>query len=99
MTILDHTFSQSGLHIVIENYPDIELNPEQTCEVLKMAGLIKNYKIYDGIAVVKFEYEDVFEEIRTTWLEWDEFVIFFEVDKEMVRELAEKYLLNKKLAA
>lgn len=100
ITLYDYDLSRSGLHISY-NDTHIDLDAQQTCELFLQCGLISDYKIYDGDIVVWFRFEDESGEVRTTYLEYPDYVMFTTLTESVAKVLVTKYELinSKKFAA
>lgn len=99
ITIFDFDLLRSGLHIAY-NEASIDLDPQGTCELFKQAGLIADYKNYDGDLIVKETFEWNGKE-KTIWLEYAEYVMDFRLTEMTAEHLVTTYtkLLTIKKAA
>lgn len=94
ITITDFDLLKSGLRIVynIGNEEKlIELDPQDTCDLLHHCGLITDWKCYDGMIVLWFKYENERGDVKTTYQEWDEYIIFTKLDEMVAEILVRKY--------
>lgn len=87
--VSDYDLTKKGLFISYD-YQGLEkhlvADPMQSADLLQRADMIDDFKTCDGELVVKITF-DYFDKERTTWLEWNEFVVYSTLSKRQAIDL------------